>query len=84
MNTSAVALRFATPQGANPPAIRTRGARSLTHMNSRGIFQIESLRSKALRAHARSKSMVLSTPKRRASAREALARLWSGLLRLAQ
>jgi hypothetical protein len=78
-----VALRFAAFGGANAPAIRARGARSLQHMDNNAFFQIESLRSKALRAHAR-KGMIRSRPARRARAWEALWRLWSGLRRLAR
>jgi hypothetical protein len=52
-------------------------------MDNGNLFQIESLRSRALRAHAR-KSMVRLQPPRRTRAREALHRLWLGLRRLVQ
>jgi hypothetical protein len=52
-------------------------------MDNQGIYQLESLRSKALRAHAR-KSVAQSRTRRRARAREILSRFWIGLRRLAR
>jgi hypothetical protein len=84
VNTSALALRFAAFRGANAPAIRARGAGSVEGMDNQGIFQLESLRSKALRAHARKSMMAQSRPTRRARAWGVLTRFLTRLGRLAQ
>ena len=71
-------------RGANAPAIRARGAGSVEGMDNQSIFQLESLRSKALRAHARKSMVVQPRPKRRARAWVVLSRFLTGLRRLAQ
>jgi len=53
-------------------------------MDNQSIFQLESLRSKALRAHARKSMVVQPRPTRRARAWVVLSRVLTGLRRLAQ